>query len=449
MIHVDFDQSVGRIKPMHAVGQPPLQGAFRCIDFTPIHYLKDAGIPYSRLHDVGTNEGGGVFVDIPNVFRDFDADETDPASYDFAFTDLLMQALDDYGVKPIYRLGVTIENQGPVKAYNIHPPKDFHKWARICEHIVRHYNEGWANGFCFGVTYWEIWNEPENGVDQSDNQMWTGTKEQFYELFDICAKHLKQCFGDSIKVGGYAATSGFRIILYEPEKYGFDLVPLEKDVLYTRAKYRTEFLFGFFEYLRDHQTPLDFFSWHSYRSVEEVKLYADFLHQVMTKYGYGDVETHINEWNNAHEPRLIGTSYASAQAAAMMLAQQDKTTYMMLYYDAKLGFGSYGGFFDCFTQKPVSTYYVFKAFNELYRLGTQVKCEVDGDGLYAVAATDDKGEKKAVMIANIGVDKTVDLSALKGFRAYVVEKDRFLEPDDSPLSAFPLAENRVVLLKND
>ena len=49
------------------------------------------------------------------------------------------------------------------------PPKDYAKWARICEHIITHYTEGWADGFNYKITYWEIWNEPEN------IQMWQGT----------------------------------------------------------------------------------------------------------------------------------------------------------------------------------------------------------------------------------------------------------------------------------
>lgn len=46
--------------------------------------------------------------------------------------------------KPIYRLGVTIENYQAVKAYRIYPPTDFAKWARICEYIIKHYNDGWG-----------------------------------------------------------------------------------------------------------------------------------------------------------------------------------------------------------------------------------------------------------------------------------------------------------------
>ena len=84
---------------MHGVGQPPFTGT----TFDMFRYLTDAGIPYSRLHDVGGAYGGGRWVDIPNVFRDFDADESDPESYDFAFTDLLITALVEAGVEPIYR----------------------------------------------------------------------------------------------------------------------------------------------------------------------------------------------------------------------------------------------------------------------------------------------------------------------------------------------------------
>lgn len=217
--NVNFKNIVGKIKPMHAVGQPPFTGGFNRLDFSPIQVLKDAAIAYSRLHDVGGAFGGNRYVDIPNIFRDFDADETDPASYDFAFTDELIKGLMEYGVNPYFRLGVTIENQCNIRAYRIYPPKDFDKWARICEHIIRHYNEGWANGFNFGIEYWEIWNEPENREVLEMNQMWRGTAEEYYRLYHTAASHLKKCFGDKIKVGGYGAC-GFYGIFGNPEKYG-------------------------------------------------------------------------------------------------------------------------------------------------------------------------------------------------------------------------------------
>lgn len=72
------------------MGQPPITG----VSTKYFNYLSEANIPYSRLHDVGGWFGKNMFVDIPNVFRDFDADENDPASYDFAFTDILTEGLN-------------------------------------------------------------------------------------------------------------------------------------------------------------------------------------------------------------------------------------------------------------------------------------------------------------------------------------------------------------------
>ena len=141
-IKVDPGKETGVVKPVNGVGQPPMIG-FR--QFPMFKYLKDAGIPFSRLHDVGGMFGRNVFVDIPNLFRDFDADEDDPKNYDFAFTDNLIRSLVENDVEPFFRLGVTIENYAAtVKRYRIDPPKDFAKWARICEHVIRHYTEGWV-----------------------------------------------------------------------------------------------------------------------------------------------------------------------------------------------------------------------------------------------------------------------------------------------------------------
>lgn len=76
--HVDFGKIAGVLKPMHGVGNAPLLGCSNKL----FHYLGDAGIPYSRLHDTGGDYGGGRFVDIANIFRNPDADPEDPASYD-------------------------------------------------------------------------------------------------------------------------------------------------------------------------------------------------------------------------------------------------------------------------------------------------------------------------------------------------------------------------------
>ena len=46
---VDFSGNLGPIKRMHAINQPPLAGH----DCSAFRFLKEAGFPYSRLHDMG------------------------------------------------------------------------------------------------------------------------------------------------------------------------------------------------------------------------------------------------------------------------------------------------------------------------------------------------------------------------------------------------------------
>ena len=56
---------LGPVKPVNGVGQPPILGVGSDSLF---HYLTDAGIPFSRLHDTGGSFGKNLYVDIPNLF---------------------------------------------------------------------------------------------------------------------------------------------------------------------------------------------------------------------------------------------------------------------------------------------------------------------------------------------------------------------------------------------
>ena len=98
---------LGPVKPVNGVGQPPILGVGSDSLF---HYLTEAGIPFSRLHDTGGSFGKNLYVDIPNLFRDFDADENDPASYDFTFTDDLLSKLDKADVRSSLSVIVINEN---------------------------------------------------------------------------------------------------------------------------------------------------------------------------------------------------------------------------------------------------------------------------------------------------------------------------------------------------
>ncbi len=438
-LKVDFKRSNGKIKTMHAVGQPPWIG----LDGQYLHYLTEAHIPYARLHDMGGPYGGFIYVDVPNIFRDFNADEADPESYDFTYTDILITKLVESGCMPYYRLGVTIENNAHIRSYRIDPPSDYNKWARICEHIVRHYREGWANGFEYDIVYWEIWNECDNDPDILKNPMWKGTKEQYYELYDAASKHLRASFGEKIKIGGYAS-SGFYSVIADPQKFGLDFAPGHTGIPEYRNNYFMEFFTGFVDYIRANNSPIDFFSWHSYADVDGTIMMEHFVEKHLRENGFGHLEIHINEWNNAsHLPR--GTSYASSTCAEMMIRMQRTECYMMHYYDARIGPSNYGGLFNPMTREPLCTYYSLKAFGELYALGNMVECECDAN-VQVLAAADGDGERGAVLIANVAEDVTLSCDLL-GKKAYLVDGEHMLSEVEFDGKSIEVKKNQVVLIK--
>ena len=436
-VSFDFNRVTSQMKPLHGVNNSP--AALR----KPVETFTDAGIPYMRTHDTMGAFGGAHFIDVPNIFRDFDADENDPESYDFAFTDAYIGNIIKSGTKIFYRLGVTIENNWDIRAYNIHPPKDFHKWARICEHIIRHYNEGWANGFHHNIEYWEIWNEPENPP------MWRGTREQFYELYSVAANHLKDRF-PNIKVGGYAGC-GFAYVTGHQKNEFF--------------KSFVTFFDEFLDYISAPETraPLDFYSWHIYIADPNViAAHAKYVREKLDEKGFCETEHMLNEWNrmyadvpeNYEEQRNHKGASFCAQSLAIM---QESSISKAMYYDAYPA-RRYCGLYDFPGYRPTKTYYSFYAYNRLYRLGGCVGVKVFADEqVSAMAATD--GEAKAILLANYSDKEQHILLDLEGvdekteFTLYVIDENRTYEkllrvfPSESGKLSFFLQPYSVMLLE--
>lgn len=392
-IRTDFSKITGKIKMMHAINNPPVTPYDR---WDSMKYYRDARIPYARLHDTGGAFGGSHYVDIPNIFPNFDADENLPESYDFAFTDEVIKNLVNNGVEPFYRLGCTIENNCQLRAYAIYPPKDPNKWARICEHVIRHYTEGWADGFNFKITYWEIWNEPDNEPDMMKNPMWRGTPEQYFELYDVTSKHLKALF-PHLKIGGYASCGFYAIDEMDVSAMAHST---------TRTGWFIEFFKAFFTYIQEHQCPLDFFSWHSYAGIQSNVRYAAFCRDEMRKYGFGNAEMIFDEWNVCYSNR--GKLCDAGDTFAMMSALQNSEIDMAMYYDGQVHSG-YCGIFDPISHGVFPAYYAFLWWGQLYTLGNHVQVECDEPkAIYSTAATD--GTKKLIVIANVKAEN-VEITA--------------------------------------
>lgn len=429
-IRIDFDKKIGNVKPFHAINNAPLLGT----DNKLFHYLSDAHVPYSRLHDTGGAYGGFRYVDIENIFRDFNADESDPDSYDFAFTDWLLTELVNAGSEPFFRLGATIENSQHIKAYHIYPPKDCLKWAKICEGIINHYNHGWADGFNYNITYWEIWNEPDNMPKIEDNPMWKGTKEEYFRLYEVASNYLKQKF-PYIRIGGYASC-GF----YAVDK-NFSKIANSS----PRTEYFVDFFHEFLQYISsaEHKSPLDFFSWHSYADSKSNSFYCDYARSQLDKYGFTEAESILNEWNPGIHRR--GSEEDACYILEMMLTLHKKKLDMLMYYDGQVH-GSYQGLFDPLKLDIFPAYFAVHSFGEIVELGTEVFA--DGDLPLIVARKDDTAK-----LLTVNINKTLNIEPILSDEWSVVSY-RILDGVNGLIStpfesrnSFVLPENKIVMLE--
>ncbi len=388
--------------------------------------FKTLHIPYARTHDAAfcAEYGGEHSVDVNFIFPDFSADENDPNSYDFTLTDEYLKTMFDAGTEPFFRLGSKIEHWS--KKYNTRKPSDYDKWARICEHIIAHYTEGWANGHKWHIDYWEIWNEADGQPDDAPPEKkdcWSGTMQEFFELYKVAAIHLKNRF-PHLKIGG-------------PACCGVDM---------WKGLIVRPWVDSFLKYVRDNHVPLDFFSWHGYTDrAESFVRSAKIARKVLDQYGFTSTESILNEWNLgfgwsfgwrnnafAFTVNAISDIRGATFIASMMIGCQNAPVDMLMYYDARPSL--FNGMFDFYTQKPLKGYYPFVFFDRLKEMGTRVHSDLKGRFLYALAA-EGKG-KKGMMIAYYPPIKKKSKAKKIVIRAHLQPKEALILDEHHTLSSY-------------
>lgn len=265
-IAIDATVTVGALRPLNGVQAEDAQGAA---------FYRTARVDLVRIPDAA---GAG---NIDAIFPDMSADVENPKSYNFAPADRLMESIRSGGAEPLFRIGRGAGAGGE-------PPADFDKWAQIVRHVVLHYNAKWARGFRDRIRYWEIWNEPDS------KQFWSGTVADYYRLYDKTARAIQAADPDAL-VGGPAISK-----------------PL------VAGDYREKFI----DYVRLHDLPLDFFSWHFY-AVDSNDPYAFVtiarqLRIILDARGFGSAKNVLDEWN-ADPADADSTNAARAAFAASSL----------------------------------------------------------------------------------------------------------------------------------
>lgn len=325
---VDFARSHGELKSLQGVDGGPLplfdhvwpSDAPDFLRLQPANvtlgYLA-ARIDLVRTHDsMGAGDIDARFDrpgDVPktrealDIFPRIDSDPEQAASYNFGPTDRLITSIVDLGANVIFRFGRSAGAQAD--------PPDPDKYAAIARHIVMHYNDGWANGFHYGIRYWEVWNEPDLG-----KVFWSGTPEQFYELYGKVARAVKSADPDA-EVGGPALSESAQ-----------------------EGPYRE----GFLEYVKAHGLPLDFFSWHHYSTdsndPHDFVLIGRQIREVLDREGFRRTRSFLDEWNYGligHDLEATVMQRAAFVASARIYMQDAPIDRSTLYWGNN-NFGSRG-----------------------------------------------------------------------------------------------------------
>jgi hypothetical protein len=290
---VDIAGSSGIIKNLSGTNTGPLK-LNNSVNLTS--NFQQAGINYVRTHDYY-----GA-CDISTIFPDTSKIASDSSAYSFSSSDSVITATINAGSKILFRFGNSYEG---VPKHNI-PPADMEKWAEVCLQIVKHYNEGWNNGFYYNIKEWEIWNEPDN------YSFWTGTAADFVKLYRLTATKLKQ-YDNSLQIGGPAIASIFN----------------------------SNFLNAFLDSVKTENLPLDFFSYHIYYIANPYHFkYVDSITKaILANYSLQSVKRYVTEWNpmqysgNINQLEVWHNDlYISSQAASVMTYWQEDGPEKVFWY---------------------------------------------------------------------------------------------------------------------
>jgi len=373
LIKLDCSNVSGVIRPFSDIndGPIPIKNEPSYVDLT--EQYQAIGITTIRTHDLFGP------TDTTTIFPDWSTDPTVESNYHFETTDTYITSMINAGCQVLYRLGESAGSNHTLR----NPPSNFTKWAEVCKHIMMHYNAGWKQGFFYNILYWEVWNEPDL------TGFWNGTAKQYYELYHITADTMKT-YNSQVKVGGPCTSS-------------------VTNVNYTE---------GFLQYVKDHDVPLDFFSWHRYAAAP-FDLYTASRHirSLLDSFGFLSTENINTEWNidiltpqrdkdNARNAAFTACSLTVFQDAyldhAFRYRGNQDNNWLMRFLGLDLSLFTYNGIY----KQPALTYQAMKtiAHDTPLRISTPVMNSSIGR-TYLAGISEDK-TNISILLSNFDAPNT-------------------------------------------
>ena len=386
---LDFDKVIGKIKPLNGGNlAPPLY----CTNLMDISEpFKELRMPYTRLHDAPLDNPGWRIVDFNMIFPFMHLDADNPRNYYFEQTDEYISHCINLGTQVIYRLGPSVEHHRPRYDMRAVPDEQWDKWANVAINIIRHYNEGWGNGFHFGIRYWELWCEPEG--------MWVLSEDQIRKLAGLAPDapiepkcelactldHYNRFYAHVASIIKAACPD---IMVGGPAHMRID------------AEGATG---GFLKCCAEHHAPLDFYSWHCYTdNIEFMRDQVAYAREVVDSYGYTKAELHLNEWHYVpgswsrvkpekkpfmYEYKMKDLDAAAFNTAVLNLWQDTPLDYACYYTTSNTSFGLFSQF-----GVPTKAYYAMKAWGMMADYAERVEVTANDRDIYPLAGRNANGD---------------------------------------------------------
>jgi xylan 1,4-beta-xylosidase len=166
---------------------------------------------------------------------------------------------------------------------------------------------------------------------------------------------------------------------------------------------------GFLDYCREHQVPLDFYSWHTYEDDNADPLVpariAKEMRKIIDDHGFPQAESVLSEYNRSAdftEPmkaELRGADNA-AFVATTLIYLQDASVDRAIYYR---GDASWMGLFDL-AKKPYKPAYAIRALGEMKNTPERIAATGgDDEGFAVLAGKSPDGKTVQILISNYQV----------------------------------------------
>jgi xylan 1,4-beta-xylosidase len=356
--------------------------------------------------------------------------ERDELLYSFFNADQICDFLVSIGMKPFVELSFMPETlaSGSQTVFhyqaNVTPPKDLDQWSELITKLAAHWIERYGIDEV-STWFFEVWNEPNLKA------FWTGTQEEYFELYRRTAAALK-AVDRRLRVGGPATASN-------------------------------EWIPEFLDFCEKQDVPVDFVSTHHYPTDALGSIGEDTETQLAqsrrsilrewAKKSHRQARgkpLYYTEWNSSSNPRdhLHDEPYTAAVIIKTMLEARSLVegysfwTFTDIFEENYMPATAFQGGFGLLTLQGVAKP-AYRAFELLHRLGTELlpltgmhetvdAWVVRGQGTVAVVLTNHALPRHSIGTQSIHFSLTSPLRPLKVYieridDAHANAKQRWME----------------------